>query len=64
MSQRNQVLHHLKRAPLTQRQAIHKFSCYRLAAVIFRLRGQGYRIETEMITREDSTFARYSLFVK
>jgi hypothetical protein len=64
MSQQAAVLRHLKRAPITPMIALREYGCFRLAAIIFRLRGKGYRIDTEMITRDDSTFARYRLFVK
>jgi hypothetical protein len=47
-SQAEAILNHLKRGkPLTPRQAIEKFDCYRLAARIRDLRGRGHDILTE-----------------
>ena len=42
-----QVLNHLKQGKtLSQAEAIHHFDCFRLSAVVERLRKQGYDIVT------------------
>lgn len=60
MTQTMQVLSHLKRKSLTQADAI-KFGCYRLAARVLELRGQGHEIRTEMEPHEGGKHARYFL---
>ena len=44
---------------LTPKEAWINFGCYRLAAVIARMRGQGYIIET--IIRDGEKFATYKM---
>lgn len=59
-----QVLAHLKNGKtLSQAEAIHYFDCYRLSAVINRLRNVGYDIEThnEPNMNCKGTHARYEL---
>lgn len=51
---------------ITSTQAIEKFGATRLSDIIFRLRKEGYEIETESITKKNryghtTTFARYTL---
>lgn len=47
---------------LTQRDAINRFKCYRLAPVIHRLRQTGLNIQTEIVKSADGVrFARYWL---
>ena len=51
---------------ITSIQAIEKFGATRLSDIIFRLRKEGYEIETESITKKNryghtTTFARYTL---
>lgn len=67
-SQKHYVLQHLRRfgsiEPLT---ALREYGCYRLGAVIFRLRDEGYDIITtrmegrSRITGNRIMYARYSL---
>lgn len=59
MSQKDRVLTHLKTRPITQRQAVDNFNCWRLADVIYKLRSQGHTIITE--TYGKSKYARYRL---
>ena len=62
-----QVLAHLKQGrTLTPAQAITWFNCYRLSAVINRLRKQGYDIVThgEPNVNSKGTHARYELVVE
>jgi hypothetical protein len=49
MSQQAQVLNHLKKATLTPLEALRKYGTFRLAAIIFNLRDEGYIIETNSI---------------
>lgn len=45
--QETQVLARLRRGPLTPLEALAELGVYRLAAVVYRLRGRGWPIETE-----------------
>lgn len=59
-----QVLAHLKNGKtLSQEEAIHYFDCYRLSAVIDRLRKQGFDIVThnEPNLNSKGIHARYEL---
>lgn len=59
-----QVLAHLKQGKtLSQAEAINYYDCYRLSAVIERLRKQGYNIVTykEANTKNKGSHARYEL---
>ncbi|MDV2440221.1 helix-turn-helix domain-containing protein [Acinetobacter gerneri] len=63
-SHQTQVLTHLKTGKtLSQAEAIQLFSCYRLSAVINRLRNSGYEIVThqEPNQNRDGYHARYEL---
>lgn len=55
------ILDHLKRAPITPLEALTKFGCFRLGARIWELRQDGHAIETEYVTKDGKTFARYHL---
>lgn len=46
---------------LTPLEALHMFGCFRLAARIAELRKQGYTIFTDIVKKEDKTFAGYKL---
>ncbi|WP_298067423.1 helix-turn-helix domain-containing protein, partial [uncultured Acinetobacter sp.] len=57
-----QVLNHLKQGKtLSQAEAIHYYDCFRLSAVVERLRKQGYDIVThnEKNLNSKGTHARY-----
>ena len=63
-SHQTQVLSHLKQGKtLSQAEAIYHFDCYRLSAVIQRLRRQGHDIVThnEPNLNGKGTHARYEL---
>lgn len=48
LTQEQAVLAHLKTgATISPLEALDKFGCFRLAGVIFNLRGDGYDIETQ-----------------
>lgn len=64
MNHQIQVLNHLKQGKtLSQAEAINHFDCYRLSAVIDRLRKQGFDIVThnEKNLNSKGTHARYEL---
>lgn len=60
MNKTDAVLEHLKKRPITSWDAITKYRATRLADIIFRLRGRGFNINTEMVDGEVK-FARYRL---
>ena len=63
-TQTAQVLSHLKQGhTITQVDAIRLFKCYRLSAIIKRLRNQGYEIVTYNERNSSGTgrHARYEL---
>ena len=63
-TQLNQVLDRLKQGQsITQVDAIRLFQCYRLSAIIKRLRNEGYEIVTynERNNSGTGTHARYEL---
>ncbi len=64
MNHQSQVLNHLKQGKtLSQAEAINHFDCYRLSAVIQRLRLLGHDIVThqEPNLNNKGTHARYEL---
>ena len=61
-TQLKQVLAHLKQGKtISQAEAIDLFNCYRLSAIIQRLRNAGYDIVThrERNSKRTGTYARY-----
>jgi len=46
---------------ITPLQALNKYGCFRLAALIHKLRKEGMVIETEYVTKNNKTFAKYFL---
>jgi hypothetical protein len=46
---------------ITPLQALNKYGCFRLAAAIHKLRKEGMAIETEYVTQNGKTFAKYFL---
>lgn len=62
MTQLEQILSHLRSAPITPMQALMDYGCFRLAARIRDLRDAGHEIHTEHVTLgDDKRFARYTL---
>ena len=64
ITHQTQVLSHLKQGKtLSQAEAIYHFDCYRLSAIIQRLRNAGYDIVThnEKNLNSKGTHARYEL---
>ena len=66
-SQKSEVLRYMQtHKGITSIQAIEKFGATRLSDIIFRLRKEGYDIDTESITTKNRyghavTYAKYSL---
>lgn len=64
LTHQTQVLAHFKDGKtISQAEAIYHFDCYRLSAVVDRLRKQGYNIVThaEPNLNSKGTHARYEL---
>lgn len=62
MTQERLVLTHLKRhRTITPKQAVERYSIYRLADVVFKLRRHGYMVLTEPQRANGSTYAKYRL---
>lgn len=62
MSQIDAIRAYLLRGkPITPLQALNLFGCFRLAAVIFNLRAEGFTIETEMVYSGEKKWASYTL---
>ena len=55
------ILAHLKRKSITPLEALDKFGCLRLAAIIYNLRKRGVLIKTVPKTVNSKTFAQYFL---
>ena len=49
---------------ITSLQALNKYGCFRLAAAIHKLRKEGVAIETEYVTKNGKTLAKYFLTTK
>lgn len=64
MSQCENILEHMKRAPINPIQALNLYGCFRLAARIRDLRKQGHEIETVDVDNGSKTFAEYRLVAK
>ncbi len=47
----------LSRKTITPIQALNKFGCFRLAAVIYKLKNEGLKIVTEMEYNKNKQFA-------
>lgn len=62
MTQIDAVRSHLLRGKsITPIQALRLYGCFRLAAVIFNIRAEGYIIDTEMVSNGKGYFAEYTL---
>lgn len=61
MSQKSQVLAHLRRSRLDPLTALRRYGCLRLAARIDELRSQGYEIVSRLVERGGKRFAQYRL---
>lgn len=62
MSKTQQVLQHLEKSPITSWEAIQLYKATRLADIIYKLKSQGFKIDTVMVDGDNCKFARY--FIK
>ena len=61
-SQKSLVLNHLKNDNgITPLEALNKFGAFRLSAIIFDLKKDGYDIDTEIINNGGKHYANYKL---
>jgi len=61
-SQRQSIFRHLQKGfSITPLEALNKFGCFRLAAVIHTLRKKGHHITTDFVVKGDKHFASYKL---
>ena len=62
MSQTKRIRHYLESGyKLTPIDALNKFNCFRLAAVIFNLREEGLPVKTRTVKNGQKSFAEYYL---
>jgi hypothetical protein len=61
MSQKTQILMHIKKRPIDPIQALERYGCFRLAARVMELRDSGHKIRTEWVNTGDKRYARYRL---
>lgn len=61
LSQEILILKHLEDDPITPLEALNLYGCFRLAAIIYTLRAQGYKITTFVIFEGEKHWAQYSL---
>ena len=45
-TQKERILKHLKKKPITPLKALNKYDCFRLSSIIHRLRTEGWDIKT------------------
>lgn len=60
-TQKQVVLKHLKRRSLTSWDAIMHYGVTRLADVVFKLKSEGYTINTKIEKAEGKRWAKYTL---
>ena len=61
MTQNEKILNHLRRWPLTPKEALNHYGCFRLAARIDELRKAGHPIITHMKKIGTARVAEYTL---
>tara|TARA_B110000977_G_scaffold102497_1_gene134003 strand:- start:151 stop:354 length:204 start_codon:yes stop_codon:yes gene_type:complete len=61
VTQKTLVFAHLKRKSITPLEALNLYGCFRLAAIIHKLRNSGMEIKTVNKTQNGKTFAQYFL---
>ena len=65
MTQKEQIINLLKTGrSITPMSALRNYGCFRLAAVIHKLKKQGMDIKTTIINEGDKTYAQYNLIQK
>jgi hypothetical protein len=61
-SQLKEIRHYLESGgKLTPLEALDKFGCFRLAAIVHNLREEGLNIKTTMVKQGQKSFAEYSI---
>ena len=61
-TQKEQIKKHLlSKKSITPLQALNKFGCFRLAAVVYKLKAEGLKIATTNVTKGNKKFASYSV---
>jgi len=64
ITQTKRILEHLQLGKsITPLEALHLFGTFRLSAIIYNLRQDGYEIRTDTVESFDKKYARYSLVV-
>jgi hypothetical protein len=63
MTKTQQVLIHLQKKPITSWEAIVLYKATRLADIIYKLKSQGFKIDTVMVDGDNCRFARYFMHV-
>ena len=59
-NQQEQILDHLQAGKnITPLEALNSYGCFRLAAVIYKLKKQGYNIESANVKRDGKSFSSY-----
>lgn len=62
ITQYSNILTHFNNGKrITPIDALHLYGCFRLSAIIFDLRKEGYPIKTHFITVNGKTFAEYEM---
>jgi len=63
LTQEQMILNHLKYDPITPLEALNRYGCMRLAAVIYTLRSKGHHIAMFMVLddKNGKHYAQYSL---
>ena len=62
ITQKAQILNHLKQGKsITPLEALKLYGSFRLGDVIFKLKKQGFKFNTELVPYKKSRFAKYSL---
>lgn len=65
MTQQEMIHQHLQSGKsITPLEALQKYGCFRLAAIIHSLRGEGQDIETKMVSNGKKQWASYKLKTK
>ena len=65
MTKKQKILEYLKHGnSLTPLEALKMFGSFRLGAVIFELKKEGYNIQTTMVSNGSSHFALYKIVPK
>ena len=64
ISQEKNILEHLQNKSITPLEALKKYGCFRLSAIIYRLKKENYKIKTIMVYDGRKRWAKYFLIKK